>query len=83
MKQNNPCYLFGMYEPNTDSVIINAIMIHILAHLLLSVVKNAIQRSHLIHPMILRICTDWHRRILCCMLNWLASLMGYRIMWTL
>lgn len=25
MKQNNPCYLFGMYEPNTDSVIINAI----------------------------------------------------------
>ena len=25
MKQNNPCYLFGMYEPNTDSVIVNAI----------------------------------------------------------
>ena len=25
MKQNNPCYLFGMYEPATDSVIINAI----------------------------------------------------------
>ena len=25
MKQNNPCYLFGMYEPDTDSVIINAI----------------------------------------------------------
>ena len=23
MKQNNPCYLFGMYEPDTDSVIIN------------------------------------------------------------
>ena len=25
MKQNNHCYLFGMYEPNTDSVIVNAI----------------------------------------------------------
>ena len=25
MKQNNPSYLFGMYEPNTNSVIINAI----------------------------------------------------------
>lgn len=25
MKQNNRCYLFGMYEPNTDSVIVNAI----------------------------------------------------------
>ena len=24
-KQNNPCYLFGMYEPDTDSVIINTI----------------------------------------------------------
>ena len=25
MKQNNPCYLFGMFEPDTDSVIVNAI----------------------------------------------------------
>lgn len=25
MKQNNPCYLFGMYKPDTDSVIVNAI----------------------------------------------------------
>lgn len=25
MKQNNPCYLFDMYEPDTNSVIINAI----------------------------------------------------------
>ena len=24
MKQNNPCYLFGRYEPDTDSVIVNA-----------------------------------------------------------
>lgn len=23
MKQNNPCYQFGMYEPNTDFVIVN------------------------------------------------------------
>ena len=25
MKQNNPCYLFCMYEPATDSVIVNSI----------------------------------------------------------
>ena len=25
MKQNNPCYLFGMYDHDTDSVIVNAI----------------------------------------------------------
>lgn len=25
MKQNKPCYLFGMYEHDTDSVIVNAI----------------------------------------------------------
>ncbi|MBS5365732.1 MAG: hypothetical protein KHY23_13650 [Clostridium sp.] len=25
MKQNNPSYLFGMYEPDTDFVIVNAI----------------------------------------------------------
>ncbi|OKZ87469.1 MAG: hypothetical protein BHW10_07615 [Clostridium sp. CAG:307_30_263] len=25
MKQTNPCYLFCMYEPNTDSVIVNTI----------------------------------------------------------
>ena len=25
MKQNNPYYLFGMYDPDTDSVIVNAI----------------------------------------------------------
>ena len=25
MRQNNPCYLFGMYEPDTDSIIINAL----------------------------------------------------------
>ncbi len=25
MKQINPCYLFGMYESDTDSVIVNAI----------------------------------------------------------
>ena len=25
MKQNNSCYLFGMYEPDTDSIIVNVI----------------------------------------------------------
>ena len=24
MKQNNPCYLFGMYEPDTDSIVVYA-----------------------------------------------------------
>ena len=24
MNQNTPCYLFGMYEPDTNSVIVNA-----------------------------------------------------------
>lgn len=24
MKQNNSCYLFGMYEPDTDSIVIYA-----------------------------------------------------------
>ena len=24
MKQNNPCYLFGMYEPVTDSIVVYA-----------------------------------------------------------
>ena len=26
MTQNNPCYLFSIYEPDTDSVIVNAIV---------------------------------------------------------
>ena len=56
MKQNNPCYLFGMYGPDTDSVIVNAINdTYTPAHLLLSVVKNAIQPSCSIHLMISRI----------------------------
>lgn len=55
MKQNNPCYLFGMYEPDTNSVIINAINDTYSVRLLLSVVKNAIQLSYLIHLMISRI----------------------------
>ena len=24
MKQNNSCYLFGMYEPDTDSIVVYA-----------------------------------------------------------
>ena len=24
MKQNKPCYLFGMYEPDTDSIVVYA-----------------------------------------------------------
>ena len=80
MKQNNPRYLFGMYEPDTDSVIVMLSIIHIPTRLLLSVVKNAIQLSCSIYRMILCTYIDWHKRILCCMLNWLANLMDYRIM---
>ena len=62
MKQNNPCYLFGMYEPDTDSVIVNAINNTYTAHLLLSVAKNVIQPSCSIHLMISRIYIGWHRK---------------------
>ena len=52
-------------------------MIHIPARLLLSVVKNAIPLSCLIHLMILCIYIGWHRRVLCYMLNRLVRSMDY------
>ena len=55
-------------------------MIHIPARLLLSVVRNVIQLSYSIHLMILRIYTDWHRRVFCYILSWLANLMDCRNM---
>lgn len=80
MKQNNPRYLFGMYEPDTDSVIVNAIN-HTYSDTPLTIsCENAIQLSCSIYRMILCTYIDWHKRILCCMLNWLANLMDYRIM---
>ena len=48
MKQNNPCYLFGMYEPNTDSVIVNAINDTYTGTPLTISCENAIQLSYLI-----------------------------------
>lgn len=58
MKRNYPCYLFGMYKPDTDSIILMPSMIHIPARLLLSVVKNAIPWSCSTHLMTLRIYID-------------------------
>lgn len=69
MKQNNPCYLFGMYEPDTDSVIVNAINDTYTGTPLIISCENVIQLSCSIHLMISRIYTVWHRRILCCMQN--------------
>lgn len=69
MKQNNPCYLFSMYEPDTDSVIVNAINDTYTGTPLSISCKNIIHLSCLIRLMILCICTDWHMRILCYMLN--------------
>lgn len=83
MKQNKPCYLFGMYEPDTNSVIINAINDTYSGTPLIISCENVIQLSCLIHLMILHIYIGWHRKALCCMLNWLANLMDYRNMWML
>ena len=69
MKQNNPCYLFGMFEPDTDSVIVNAINDTYTGTPLTISYKNAIPQSCSTHLMTLRIYIDWHRRVLCCMLN--------------
>lgn len=69
MKQNNPCYLFGMYEPDTDSVIVNAIN-DTYTGTPLSISCKKYNSSVLLDTlMILCICTDWHMRILCYMLN--------------
>lgn len=55
MKQNNPCYLLGMYESDTDSVIVNAINDTYTGTPLTISCENAIQQSYLIHLMISRI----------------------------
>lgn len=66
MKQNNPCYMFGMYEPDTDSVIINTGE----TQFLLSVARNVIPLLSLMTRMISYIFTCWQRKRLCCMLSW-------------
>ena len=45
--------------------------------------ENAIQLSCSTHLMTLRIYIGLPKKILCCMLNWLANLMDYRNMWML
>ena len=53
MKQNNPCYLFGMYEPNTDFVIVN----NGKTPFCLSIARNVIPLSSSMTRMILFIFT--------------------------
>ncbi len=69
MKQNNPCYLFGMYQSDTDSVILNVINDTYTGTPLTISCENVIQSSCSIHLMILHIYIGWHMRILCCMPN--------------
>lgn len=71
MKQNNPCYLFGMYEPDTDSVIVNAINdTYTGTPLIISCEKcNSAVLLDTPDDIAYLIYTVWHRRILCCMLN--------------
>ena len=83
MKQNNPCYLFGMYEPDTDSVIVNAINDTYTCTPLTISCEKCNSAILLDTSMILRIYIGWHRKILCCMLNWLINLMDYKTMWML
>ena len=64
MKQNNPCYLFGMYEPDINSVIINALNDTYTGTPLIISCENVIQPSCSIHLMILRIYTGRHMKIL-------------------
>ena len=41
MKQNNPSYLFGMYEPDTDSVIVTCLS-YPPAHLLITTAEEIV-----------------------------------------
>ena len=64
MKQNNHCYLFGMYEPNTDSVIVNAINNTYTGTPLTISCEKCNSAVFSIHLMILRIYTGRHMKIL-------------------
>lgn len=60
---NNLNFQFGMYEPATDSIIVNTGE----TPFLLSVVRNVIPPLPLMTRMILFICTGWQRKPLFCM----------------
>ena len=75
MKQNNPCYLFGMYEPDTNSVIINAIN-DTYSGTPLTISCEKCNSSVLLD-------TPYDIVYLYRLLNWLVNLMDYRNMWML
>lgn len=63
---NNLNFQFGMYEPTTDSIIVNTGENAILV----IVARNAIPPLSLMIQLILYIYTDWQRKPLCYMPNW-------------
>ena len=80
MKQNKPCYLFGMYEPDTNSVIVNALNNTYTGTPLTISCKKCNSSVLLDTPDDIAYLIGWHRKALCFMLNWLANLMDYRNM---
>ena len=61
IKQNNPCYLFDMYEPDTEMPARTLFI--------LSAVRNVIPPLSLMPQMMLHICSSWQRKHLFCMPN--------------
>ena len=80
MKQNKPCYLFGMYEPDTNSVIVNALNNTYTGTPLTISCKKCNSSVLLDTPDDIAYLYRLAQESLCFMLNWLANLMDYRNM---
>ena len=80
MKQNKPCYLFGMYEPDTNSVIVNALNNTYTGTPLTISCKKCNSSVLLDTPDDIAYLYRLAQKALCFMLNWLANLMDYRNM---
>lgn len=83
MKQNNPCYLFGMYEPDTDSVIVNDINDTYTGTPLTISCEKCNSAVLLDTPDDIAYLYRLAQEVLCYMLNWLVNLMDYKNMWML
>ena len=80
MKQNKPCYLFGMYEPDTNSVIVNALNNTYTGTPLTISCKKCNSSVLLDTPDDIAYLYRLAQKSLRFMLNWLANLMDYRNM---
>ena len=83
MKQNNPCYLLGMYESDTDSVIVNAINDTYTGTPLTISCEKCNSAVLLDTPDDIAYLYRLAQEVLCYMLNWLVNLMDYKNMWML